>query len=147
MAANLIFFARLTLYGFDPNGEVSSYIIVHHYKGNYYNPSCQLVVRMDAPLSLIERSFSSTLKYKIRLAKCTKFKKKRIFRCSVADGPSSLPEVFLVKMARYTKGEAYDPESDCVGSSAWRGYCDASSSWLSSIVLPIRVCRLGARYL
>ena len=75
---------------------------------------------MDAPLSLIEKCLSRSLKFEIRLAKCTKFKKKRIFRCWVADGPSSLPEVFLVKLARHTKREPYNPESDCVGSSAWK---------------------------
>ena len=42
---------------------------------------------MDVSLSLIEKSLSSSLKSEIRLAKCTKFKKKRIFRCWVADGP------------------------------------------------------------
>ena len=75
---------------------------------------------MDTPLSLIERSLSHSLKYEIRLAKCTQFKKKHIFRCWVADGPSSLPEVFLVKLARHTEREPYNPESDCVGSSAWK---------------------------
>ena len=75
---------------------------------------------MDAPLSLIERSLSHSLKYEIRLAKCTQFKKKHIFRCWVADGSSSLPEVFLVKMARHTEREPYNPESDCVGSPAWK---------------------------
>ena len=75
---------------------------------------------MGPPLSLIEKSLSSSLKHEIRLAKCTKFKKKRIFRCWVADGPSSLPEVFLVKMARRTKREPYNPKSDCVGSPAWK---------------------------
>ena len=75
---------------------------------------------MDAPLSLIENSLSKSLKYEIRLAKCTKFKKKRIFRCWVAEGPNSLPEVFLVKMVRHTKREPYNPKSDCVGSPAWK---------------------------
>ncbi len=75
---------------------------------------------MDAPLPLIEKSLSRSLKYEIRFAKCTKFKKKRIFRCWVADGPSSLPEVFLVKMARNTEREPYNRESDCVGSPAWK---------------------------
>ena len=75
---------------------------------------------MDVPLSLIERSLSNSLKYEIRLAKCTKFKKNRIFRCWVADGPSYLPEVLLVKMARQTKREPYDREQDCIGSSAWK---------------------------
>ena len=75
---------------------------------------------MDASLSFIEKSLSSSLKYEIRLAKCTKFKKKHIFRCWIADGPSSLPEVFLVKMARHTKREPYNPKSDCVGSPAWK---------------------------
>lgn len=75
---------------------------------------------MDVPLSLIEKSLSSSLKHEIRLAKCTKFKKKHIFRCWVADGPNSLPEVFLVKMARNTKREPYNPKSDCVGSPAWK---------------------------
>ncbi len=75
---------------------------------------------MGTPLSLIERSLSRSLKYQIRLAKCTKFKKKRIFRCWVADGPSSLPEVFLVKLARHTDREPYNRESDCVGSPAWK---------------------------
>lgn len=75
---------------------------------------------MGPPLSLIERSLSRSLKYEIRLAKCTKFKKKHIFRCWVADGPNSLPEVFLVKMARNTKREPYNPKSDCVGSPAWK---------------------------
>ncbi|MDE0423668.1 MAG: phosphotransferase [Candidatus Poribacteria bacterium] len=75
---------------------------------------------MNVPLSLIENSLSKSLKYEIRLAKCTKFKKNRIFRCWVADGPSSLPEMFLVKMARHTKREPYNPKSDCVGSPAWK---------------------------
>ena len=75
---------------------------------------------MDVSLSLIEKSLSDSLKYEIRLAKCTKFKKKRIFRCWVADGPSSLPEVFLVKLARHTEREPYNPELDCVGSPAWK---------------------------
>ena len=75
---------------------------------------------MDVPLSLIERSLSNSLEYEIRLAKCTKFKKNRIFRCWVTDGPSYLPEVLLVKMARQTKHEPYDRERDCVGSSAWK---------------------------
>ena len=75
---------------------------------------------MDVPLSLIERSLSNSLKYEVRLAKCTKFKKNRIFRCWVADGPSYLPEVLLVKMARQTKHEPYDRERDCIGSSAWK---------------------------
>ena len=70
---------------------------------------------MDAPLSLIEKSLSRSLNHEIRLAEYTKFKKKRIFRCWVADGPSSLPEVFVVKMARHTKREPYNPELDCVG--------------------------------
>ena len=75
---------------------------------------------MNTPLSLIEKSLSRSLKYEIRLAKCTKFKKKRIFRCWVADGPSSLPEVFLVKMARHTEREPYNPKSDWGGSPAWK---------------------------
>ncbi|MDE0681880.1 MAG: hypothetical protein OXI63_03090 [Candidatus Poribacteria bacterium] len=75
---------------------------------------------MDIPLSPIEKSLSRSLKYEIRLAKCTKFKKNRIFRCWVADGPSSLPEVFLVKIARHTKREPYNPKSNCVGSPAWK---------------------------
>lgn len=75
---------------------------------------------MNTPLSLIEKSLSSSFKHEVRLAKCTKFKKKRIFRCWVADGPSALPEVFLVKMARHTKREPYNSNSDCVGSSAWK---------------------------
>ncbi len=75
---------------------------------------------MDIPLSRIENSLSSSLKHEIRLTKCTRFKKNRIFRCWVADGPSSLPEVFLVKMARHTKREPYNPKSDCVGSPAWK---------------------------
>ena len=75
---------------------------------------------MDVPLSLIEKSLSNSLKYEIRLAKCTKFKKNRIFRCWVADAPSYLPEVLLVKMARQTKHEPYDRERDCIGSSAWK---------------------------
>lgn len=76
---------------------------------------------MQAPqLPFIEKSLSNSLKYEIRLAKCTKFKKNRIFRCWVADGPSYLPEVLLVKMARQTKREPYDRERDCVGSSAWK---------------------------
>ena len=75
---------------------------------------------MDVPLLLIEKSLSNSLKYEIRLAKCTKFKKNRIFRCWVSDGPSYLPEVLLVKMARQTKREPYDRERDCVGSSAWK---------------------------
>ena len=75
---------------------------------------------MDIPVSRIEKSLSSSLKHEIRLAKCTKYKKKRIFRCWVADGPSSLPKVFLVKIARHTKREPYNPKSDCVGSPAWK---------------------------
>ena len=75
---------------------------------------------MDVSLSLIEQSLSNSLGYEIRLAKCTKFKKNRIFRCWVADGPSYLPEVLLVKMARQTKHEPYDRERDCIGSSAWK---------------------------
>ena len=75
---------------------------------------------MDVPLSLIEKSLSNSLKYEIRLARCTKFKKNRIFRCWVADGPSYLPEMLLVKMVRQTKREPYDRERDCVGSSAWK---------------------------
>ena len=75
---------------------------------------------MDVPLSLIEKSLSNSLKSEIRLTKCTKFKKNRIFRCWVADGPSYLPEVLLVKMARQTKREPYDRERDCIGSSAWK---------------------------
>ena len=75
---------------------------------------------MNTPLSHIEKSLSSSLKHEVRLAKCTKFKKKRIFRCWVADGPSALPKVFLVKMARHTKREPYHPKSDCVGSPAWK---------------------------
>ena len=75
---------------------------------------------MDVPLSLIEQSLSNSLEYEIRLAKCAKFKKNRIFRCWVADGPSYLPEVLFVKMARQTKREPYDRERDCVGSSAWK---------------------------
>ena len=75
---------------------------------------------MDVPLSLIEKSLSDVLKYEIRLAKCTKFKKNRIFRCWIAEGPSYLPEVLLVKMARQTKRELYDHERDCIGSSAWK---------------------------
>ena len=67
---------------------------------------------MDAPLSRTEKSLSSSLKHESRLAKCTKFKKNRIFRCCVADGPSSLPEVFLVKMAKHTEREPYNPESE-----------------------------------
>ena len=75
---------------------------------------------MDVPLLLIEKSLSNALKYEIRLAKCTKFKKNRIFRCWIADGPGYLPEVLLVKMARQTKHEPYDRERDCIGSSAWK---------------------------
>ena len=75
---------------------------------------------MDVPLSLIEKSLSNSLKYEIRLAKCTKFKKNRIFRCWVADGPSYLPEVLLIKMARQTKHEPYARERDCIGSPAWK---------------------------
>ena len=75
---------------------------------------------MEIPSPLIEKSLSNALKYEIRLAKCTKFKKNRIFRCWVADGPSYLPEVLLVKMARQTKHEPYDRERDCIGSSAWK---------------------------
>ena len=75
---------------------------------------------MNVPLSLIEKSLANSLKYEIRLAKCTKFKKNRIFRCWVSDGPSYLPEVLLVKMARQTKREPYDREQDCIGSSAWK---------------------------
>ena len=75
---------------------------------------------MDIPLSRIENSLSNSLRHEIRLAKCTKFKKNRIFRCSVADGPHCLPEVFLVKMARHTKREPYNPKSNYVGSPAWK---------------------------
>ena len=75
---------------------------------------------MDVPLSLIEKSLSNSLETEIRLAKCTKFKKNRIFRCWVADGPSYLPEVLLVKIARQTKHEPYNCERDCIGSSAWK---------------------------
>ena len=75
---------------------------------------------MDVPLSLIERSLSNSLKYEVRFAKCTKFKKSRIFRCWVSDGPSYLPEVLLVKMARQTKREPYDRERNYIGSSAWK---------------------------
>ncbi|MDE0009826.1 MAG: phosphotransferase [Candidatus Poribacteria bacterium] len=89
---------------------------------------------MDIPLSLIEKSLSRALKYEIRLAKCAKFKKKRIFRCWVADGPSSLPEVFLVKMARHTKREPYNRESDCVGSPTWKLFNEwAALQFLSQI--------------
>ncbi len=89
---------------------------------------------MDVLLSLIEKSLSSSLKSEIRLAKCTKFKKKRIFRCWVADGPSSLPEVFLVKMARHTEREPYNPKSDCVGSPAWKLFNEwAALQFLSQI--------------
>ena len=89
---------------------------------------------MDVPLSLIERSLSSSLKSEIRLAKCTKFKKKRIFRCWVADGPSSLPEVFLVKMARHTEREPYNRELDCVGNPAWKFFNEwAALQFLSQI--------------
>ncbi len=89
---------------------------------------------MDVPLSLIEKSLSSSLKYEIRLAKCTKFKKKRIFRCWVADGPSSLPEVFLVKMARHTKRESYNPNQDSVESPAWKLFNEwAALQFLSQI--------------
>ncbi len=89
---------------------------------------------MDAPLPLVEKSLSSSLKYEIQLAKCTKFKKKRIFRCWVADGPSSLPEVFLVKMARHTKREPYNRELDCVGSPAWKFFNEwAALQFLSQI--------------
>ena len=88
----------------------------------------------DVSLSLIEKSLSRTLKYEIRLAKCTKFKKKRILRCWVADGPSFLPEVFLVKMARHTAHEPYNPKSDCVGSSAWKLFNEwAALQFLSQI--------------
>ena len=75
---------------------------------------------MDVPLSLIEKSLSNALEYEIRLAKCTKFKKNRILRCWVANGPSCLPEVLLVKMARQTKREPYNRQRDCIGSSAWK---------------------------
>ena len=89
---------------------------------------------MDAPLSQIEKSLSSSLKSEIRLAKCTKFKKKHIFRCWVADGPNSLPEVFLVKMARHTEREPYNSESDCVGSPAWKFFNEwAALQFLSQI--------------
>lgn len=89
---------------------------------------------MDAPLSHIEKSLSSSLKSEIRLAKCTKFKKKHIFRCWVANGPSSLPEVFLVKMARHTEREPYNRESDCVGDPAWRFFNEwAALQFLSQI--------------
>ena len=89
---------------------------------------------MDAPLSLIEKSLSSAFKYEIRLAKCTKFKKKRIFRCWVDDGPSSLPEVFLVKMARHTEREPYNPKLDCVGSPVWKLFNEwAALQFLSEI--------------
>ena len=75
---------------------------------------------MEVPLLLIEKSLSNSLKYEIRLAKCTKFKKNRIFRCWVADGPSYLPEVLLVKMARQARPQPYDRERDYIGSSAWK---------------------------
>ncbi len=75
---------------------------------------------MDVPLSLIEESLSNALEYETRFAKCTKFKKNRILRCWVADGPSYLPEVLLVKMARQTKREPYNRQRDCIGSSAWK---------------------------
>ena len=89
---------------------------------------------MDVSLSLIEKSLSSSLKSEIRLAKCTKFKKKRILRCWVADGPSFLPEVFLVKIARHTKREPYNPKSDCVGSPAWKLFNEwAALQFLSQI--------------
>ncbi len=89
---------------------------------------------MDAPLSHIEKSLSSSLKYEIRLAKCTKFKKKRILRCWVADGPSFLPEVFLVKMARHTNSEPYNPNQDSVGSPAWKLFNEwAALQFLSQI--------------
>ena len=89
---------------------------------------------MDAPLSLIEKSLSNSLEYEIRLAKCAKFKKNRIFRCWVADGPSYLPEVLLVKMARQTKREPYDRERDCIGSSAWKLFNEwAALQFLSEI--------------
>ena len=92
---------------------------------------------MNVPLSHVEESLSSALKYEIRLAKCTNFKKKRIFRCWVAEGPSSLPEVFLVKMARHTKREPYDPESDCAGSPAWKLFNEwAALQFLSDIDNP-----------
>ena len=89
---------------------------------------------MDVPLSLIEKSLSNSLKYEIQLAKCTKFKKNRIFRCWIADGPSYLPEVLLVKMARQTKREPYDRERDCIGSSAWKLFNEwAALRFLSEI--------------
>ena len=89
---------------------------------------------MDVPLSLIEKSLSNSFKYEIRLAKCTKFKKNRIFRCWVADGPSYLPEVLLVKMARQTKHEPYNRERDCIGSSAWKLFNEwAALQFLSKI--------------
>ena len=92
---------------------------------------------MGAPLSLIERSLSRSLKYEIRLAKCTQFKKKHIFRCWIADGPSSLPEVFLVKMARHTEREPYNPELDCVGSPAWKFFNEwAALQFLGEIDSP-----------
>ena len=92
---------------------------------------------MSAPLSLIERSPSRSLKHEIRLAKCTQFKKKHIFRCWVADGPSSLPEVFLVKMARHTEREPYNPELDCVGSPAWKFFNEwAALQFLGEIDSP-----------
>lgn len=92
---------------------------------------------MGAPLSLIERSLSRSLKHEIRLAKCTQFKKKHIFRCWVADGPSSLPEVFLVKMARHTEREPYNPELDCVGSPAWKFFNEwAALQFLGEIHSP-----------
>ena len=88
----------------------------------------------DVSLSLIEKSLSNSLKYEIRLAKCTKFKKKRILRCWVADGPSFLPEVFLVKIARHTEREPYNPKSDCVGSPAWKLFNEwAALQFLSQI--------------
>ena len=95
---------------------------------------------MNTPLSLIEKSLSRSLKYEIRLAKCPKFKKKRIFRCWVADGPSSLPEVFLVKMARYTKRESYNPKSDCVGSPAWKLF----NEWAALQCLLFPILLIGA---
>lgn len=96
---------------------------------------------MDVSLSLIEKSLSSSLKYEIRLAKCTKFKKKRIFRCWVADGPSSLPEVFLVKMARHTKREPYNPNQDSVESPAWKLFNEwAALQFLSQIDSNQTIC-------
>lgn len=68
---------------------------------------------------LVEESLSASLGSTVRLKKCSAYKKNRILRCWLAEGPSSLPEVFLVKAARETVAEPYERYRDVPGSSAW----------------------------